>query len=196
MSKLKARKDAGRPRIPSRLVFDDWLYGIHVRGYQTDLGEVSYIVYVRSYTGSVVATTHFVREWWEHLMAEKKSEIQRSYVQKALGSKAPAGAGSGASDSTLAQACPALHEFLTLCQLPDGTARTPSTLLVFVDGGLWKACLHERDAGLNLWATGESLAQLWEELEARLTAPVVDWRASGRTPVPQPAKKAVDKRRR
>jgi len=195
MSRKKARKDAGRPRTPSRLVFDDWIFGVHVRGYQTDLMGVSYIVYVRSWTGSVVCTTHYVSEWWDHLMADKKSEIQRSYVQKALGSKAAPGKGAAASDATLASTCPALHEFLTLCALPDGTPRTVATVLLFSDGGLWKACLHERDAGLNLWATGESLAQLWEELEARLTAPVVDWRPSGRPAAPKAPAKGVDKKR-
>jgi len=196
MGKRKGRKDAARPRTPGRLVYEDWVYGVHVRGYQYDTPEICFLVYCRCWGGATVATTHFVREWWDNLMAEKKGEIQRSYVQKALQSKAPQGKGSLASDSALAATCPALHEFLTLSVLPDGTTRTPSTLCFFSDGGLWKAVLNEKDLGLCLWATGESLPQLWEELEARLTAPVVDWRAAR---VLGPAKapvKGVDKRRR
>jgi len=194
MSRKKAHRDVGRPRTPSRLVYDDWVYGVHVRGYQTDTMEISYVVYVRSWSGSVLCTTHFIREWWDHLMAEKKQEVHRSYVQKALGAKAPSGKGAAASDATLASSCPALHEFLTLSQLPDGTARTTSTLLVFSESGLWKACLCERDAGLNLWATAESLQGLWDELEARLTAPAVDWRPSKR-PASTPAQKGrVDRK--
>lgn len=194
MSRKKARRDAGRPRTPSRLVYDDRVHGVHVKGYQTDTPEIAYIVYVRSWSGSVLCTTHYIREWWDHLMGKEKQEIQRSYVQKALGAKAPTGKGAAASDATLAAACPALHEFLTLCQLPDGTARTTATLLVFSEGGLWKACLCERDAGLNLWATAESLQGLWDELEARLTAPVVDWRPSRRPAVPAAQKGKVDKK--
>jgi len=195
MSRRKARRDAGRPRTPSRLVFDDWIYGQHIRGYQTDMGDTSYLVFVRSWSGSVLCTTHFVREWWEEMSNPKKLEVQKSYVEKALGSKAPTGKGAAASDSTLAATCPALHEFLTLSVLPSGDPRTTSTLLVFSDGGLWKAVLNERDSGLCLWATGESLAQLWEELEARLTAPVVDWRPSARARAEKAPAKGVDKKR-
>jgi hypothetical protein len=195
MSRSKARKDAGRPRTPSRLVYDDWVHGVHVRGYQTDTPEISYIVYVRSWTGSVICTTHYVREWWDHLMAKEKHDAQSSYVQKALAGKAGTSPGAAASDASLAAACPALHEFLTLSVLPSGAARTTSTLLVFVEGGLWKAVLNERDAGLSLWATAESLQGLWDELEARLTAPAVDWRPSRRSAPSQPQGGAVDKRR-
>lgn len=194
MTRSKARKDAGRPRTPSRLVYDDWVHGIHVRGYQTDSVDVVYIVYVHAFTGSVLCTTHYVREWWDNAMAKDKTEIQSSYVQKALAAKAPAGKGSGASDSTLEASCPALHEFLTLSALPGGATRTTSTLLVFCDGGLWKAVLNERDAGVCLWATAESLQGLWDELEARLTAPVVDWRQQ-RRPAALPAQKGkLDKK--
>jgi len=195
MSRRKAGREAGRPRTPSRLVYDDWVYGVHVKGWQTDTPEIAYIVYVRSWTGSIVCTTHYIREWWDELMGKDKSDVQKTYVQKALAAKAPAGKGSFASDASLAASCPALHEFLTLSSLPDGTARTPSTVLFFSDGGLWKAVLNERDAGLCLWATGESLPQLWDELEARLTAPVVDWRPSGRPAASKPPAKGVDKRK-
>lgn len=195
MRRHKGGKDASRPRTPSRLVFDDWVFGTHVRGWQYDTPETCYLVYSRSWSGSIVCTTHFVREWWDSLMGDKKSEVQRSYVQKALQAKAPSGKGSLASDAALAASCPALHEFLTLSVLPDGTPRTPSSLCFFSDGGLWKAVLNERDTGLTLWATGESLPQLWEELEARLTAPVVDWRPGRQLKPEKSPARGVDKKR-
>jgi len=195
MSHRKARKDAGRPRTPSRLVYDDWPCRKHIRGYQTDSWDICYLVFVRSWSGSVLCTTHFVREWWDAMSNPKKQEVMRTYVEKALGAKASPGKGAAASDSALAATCPALHEFLTLSQLPDGTARTPSTLSLFSDGGLWKAALNEKDSGLVLWATGESLAQLWDELEARLTAPVVDWRPSKPYAGPRTPAKGVDKKK-
>jgi len=194
MSRKKSRKDAGRPRIPSRLVYDDWVWGVHVRGYANMQKGTTFIVFVRAWSGSVLCTTHYISEWWEFLMAAKQQEVMKSYVTKALATKAPGGKGAAASDSSLAATCPALHEFLTLSVLPDGTARTPSTLLIFSEGGLWKACLHERDASLNLWATGGTLQELWEELEARLTADVVDWKAAKDRGASVPTGKKVDKR--
>lgn len=196
MCRKKARKDAGRPRIPSRRVFEDWFGRVRVVGYEWSLGDIVYLLYLRGFRGSVLATTHYPREWWESLPHPVKMEKHTSYVQKALGSSSSKGKGAAASDADLDASCPALHEFLTLCQLPDGSARTPSTLLVFSEGGLWKACLNERDSGLNLWATAESLQGLWSELEARLTAPVVDWRPSRRPAVSAAPPKPVDKPKR
>lgn len=196
MSRRKARKDAGRPRIPSRRVYEDWFGGVRVVGYESTSGDIVYLLYLRGYRGNVLATTHYPQEWWESLSHPTKMERHTSYVQKALGAASPSGKGAAASDADLAASCPALHEFLTLCQLPDGSARTPATLLVFSEGGLWKACLNERDAGLNLWATAESLQSLWCELEARLTAPVVDWRPSKRPAVQKAPPVVVDKPKR
>lgn len=196
MSRRKAGKEAGRPRIPSRRVYEDWFGGVRVVGYEWSLGDIVYLLYLRGYRGTVHATTHYPREWWDSLPHPTKMEKHRSYVQKALGSSSPAGKGAAATDADLDASCPALHEFLTATQLPDGSARTVSTLLVFTEGGLWKACLNERDAGVNLWATAETLQALWAELEARLTAPMVDWRPSRRPPASQPVQKPVDKPKR
>lgn len=192
----KTGKDAGRPRQPSKLVYDDWHHGLHVRGWATESEDTVYVVYTRGHYGSILCTNRYVREWWEALMGDQKHAVQKSYVLSALGASAPGGKGACASDASLAETCPALHEFLTLCVLPGGATRSPATLLVFSEGGLWKAVLNERDAGLNLWATAESLQGLWSELEARLTAPVVDWRpARPRTSAPaQP--RAIDKPKR
>lgn len=194
MSSRRGRKDAARPRIPSRLVFEDWIYGVHVRGYRSDSHDVAYLVYVKAWSGSTICTIHFPLDWWNSLMGDKKNAIQKSYVQKALGAKAPGGGGITANDAALASACPALHEFLTLSVLPDGSTRTPSTLLLFCDGGLWKAALNEKDSSLVLWATSETLQGLWAELEARLNAPVVDWRASRPWTGAKAPGKAVDKK--
>jgi len=194
MSRKKPRTDAGRPRTPSRLVYDDWVCGCHVKGYATVDKGTTFIVFVKAWSGSVLCTTRYVSEWWEFLVGTKQQEVMKSYVSKALAAKAPAGKGAAATDSTLAASCPALHEFLTLSVLPGGATRTPSTLLVFSEGGLWKAALNERDAGLVLWATAESLQGLWDELEARLTADVVDWRVSKPYGAAAASKKRVDKK--
>jgi len=176
MANRKARKDARRPTPHARVVYEDWVKGVRVRGYQSDIGYMSYLTFVKVYSGSVLCTLSLIREWWCALAPKQQAEIKSSYVQKALASHGRSGGGGMASDADLAASCPALHEFLTVSRLPDGTSRQVSTLLVFTEGQLWKAVLNERDGDLSLWATAETLQGLWHELEARLTAPVVEWR--------------------
>jgi len=79
----------------------------------------------------------------------------------------------------LAKTCPALHEFLTVAILPDGSFRQVSTLTLFVEDGQFKLCLSEKEHDCTLFASGECLESVLECLEERLTAPVVDWRRKG-----------------
>lgn len=194
MRNRRGRKDAACPAPHARLVYEDWVNGVKVRGYQRDMGDISYLTFVRAYSGSILCTAALNREWWDSVAPKQASEIKSSYVQKALASRGVGGAGVGASDADLAAACPALHEFLTLSVLPDGRVRQTSTLLVFSEGQVWKAVLNERDGDLSLWATADTLQGLWHELEARLTAPVVEWRAK-RPPAGQAPSQGVDRRR-
>lgn len=192
MSRGKARRDAGRPRTHARLVYEDWPGGVWVRGWETVFREYTYLVYVKVFSGATLCTRTIPTEWWSFQMGDKKNAVHTTYVQKALATKAGGPGGSQATDADLSAACPALHEFLTLSRLPDGTARQTSTISLFVEGSLWKAVLNERESNLVLWATGESLQGLWSELEARLTAEVVDWRP-GRRQEPQMGFRGVDK---
>jgi hypothetical protein len=80
------------------------------------------------------------------------------------------------TDAWLAKDCPALHEMLTVTDLGDGKVRQVSTLTIFVEDGLWKGCLNERDQGLTLWSSGDSVEGTLHSLEERLMAPKVDWR--------------------
>jgi len=180
MSRGKARRDAGRPRTHARLVYEDWVGGVWVRGWERSFGEYTYLVYVKVFTGSTLCTRTILSEWWSSQMGDKKNASHSCFVQKALATQAAGAGGSAASDADLAATCPALHEFLTLSRLPDGKARQTATLSLFVEGSLWKAVLNERENNLTLWATAESLQGLWAELELRLTAEVVDWRPGRR----------------
>lgn len=180
LHKRRPRK-AGRPAPQARVVYDDRVCGVFVLGWEVSFGELTYLTFVSSFTGNVLCTATYVREWWEGLTPMAKHAQEKSLVEKALAARGPTSAASHAHDADLAASAPTLHEFLTLSSLPDGRSRSVSTLLVFTDGGLWKAVLNERDAELALWATAESLQGVLAELEARLTAPCVDWRPQRRT---------------
>jgi hypothetical protein len=69
-----------------------------------------------------------------------------------------------------------LLEHLTETQYSDGSERQTSTLLLFVEDGLWKARLADRAAGEQLWLSGATLGQLMDTLEDALTTGNADWR--------------------
>lgn len=79
----------------------------------------------------------------------------------------------------LSKSCPAVHEYLTVAVLDGGETRTPSSVTIFVEDGLWKCCLSEKDTGCVLFASGSGLEEALDNLEERLTAPAVDWRRRG-----------------
>jgi len=81
----------------------------------------------------------------------------------------------------LSKSCPALFEFLTVGELANGELRQTSTVTIFTEGGMWKACLNERDSEATLFASGENLEACLDNLEERLKAPHVDWRRKGQS---------------
>lgn len=92
---------------------------------------------------------------------------------------------SAGEDRGLAAECPALHEYMTLTTLPDGQQRRPSTLLLFFEDGAVKACLSERDAGMSLWGTGDSVADVLAVLDALLRSEKPPWRKNKQQAAPK-----------
>ena len=75
-----------------------------------------------------------------------------------------------------ASAYPNLWEMISSARWPDGSPRVPSTLLLFCDDGMAKACLNDRDQGLTAWATGSGFLALLAALEAGLASDSLEWR--------------------
>jgi hypothetical protein len=73
---------------------------------------------------------------------------------------------------------PALVDFLTANQWPDGTYRDKGTLMVFVDQDRLKACLSDKANQLVLFITLDSLTLVLEACEDALKDDASDWRAS------------------
>lgn len=76
---------------------------------------------------------------------------------------------------------PILHTFLTRSLDDGGKPRKLATLFVFVEDGLWKGCLHERQNSLSLWGAGESFIGVLDCLEGRLAGGRAEWRRDRRT---------------
>lgn len=76
---------------------------------------------------------------------------------------------------------PAVMEYLTADQWPSGGVRVTSTVLVFVEDGVWKACLHDRQDGSTLWVSSGSMPGLMSVLEATLASGQAEWRKARRS---------------
>jgi len=72
---------------------------------------------------------------------------------------------------------PALAEFLSLSRWEDGEARETGSVTVFVDAGMWKACLSDKDGKRVAFLSARTPEGLFEALEEGLQADRLDWRA-------------------
>lgn len=72
--------------------------------------------------------------------------------------------------------CPTVHALLTCPVDPEGRPRVTASLLAFFEDGHWKAVLHDRQVGRQLWVSARFYSDLCHALEERLTADPVDWR--------------------
>lgn len=99
-----------------------------------------------------------------------------SFVRKPPPSGGAVGGGSGPDDSKFADKFPALWEYLTLRQHDDGAPRETSTMLVFVEGGQWKCCVNDRDAGMSAFVSASTFEGLMKAVEEALKQGKADWR--------------------
>jgi len=72
---------------------------------------------------------------------------------------------------------PTLWDHLTQTTWDDGTPRETSSLLLFVQDGMLKAMLRDREAGQCLWTAGVSVATVMFQLDTALSDPNAEWKA-------------------
>jgi hypothetical protein len=75
---------------------------------------------------------------------------------------------------------PNVVEFLSSLRWEDGTARSTGTVMLMVEGGLWKAWVHDRDAGRGAFASAATLAKLLAVVNDGLETGSMDWRPDKR----------------
>jgi hypothetical protein len=81
------------------------------------------------------------------------------------------------SDEGFRNEFPTLHEYLTMTKYDKGEARVTSTLLVFVENGVLRLCLNDRDNLRSAFYTGETLATAMASLEMALLSERVEWKS-------------------
>jgi hypothetical protein len=109
---------------------------------------------------------------------EQKLAAVDDFLASALKGQTSIGVSDDALDPGFLVEYPALHQFMCRQTNPDGSPRRPSSLTVFTEDGLFKACLNEKDLGLALYASGDTFPGALLALETRLHAPKVEWRRS------------------
>lgn len=83
-------------------------------------------------------------------------------------------------DPWLDKAATHLHEWLTELTWEDGKKREPGTVMVVVEGGWWKAWLHDRDGKRSAWLSASTLPLLLGVVDEALATNNVAWRPDRR----------------
>lgn len=81
------------------------------------------------------------------------------------------------ADSAVPTLFPTLWCFLADVTWSDGSRRMTSTVNLFVEDGMVKLCLSDRDGGKTAWSTGPTLEAAATALESRLTDGTAEWRS-------------------
>jgi len=71
---------------------------------------------------------------------------------------------------------PYLHAFMSETEYDGGGVRKTGTLLLFVDQGLLKACLSDRDVQEVTFVSASSLEGILDRLEGGLREGALEWR--------------------
>lgn len=111
---------------------------------------------------------HEVNGWSEGSMG-KFVEMCRKRVEKAR-------EGSVLKDGEFAKEYPALFDHLSSVAWDNGDPRVTSTLFIFVEDGLWKGLLNERESEGKFWLSGATFKGLLEGMEARLKEGTAEFR--------------------
>jgi hypothetical protein len=71
---------------------------------------------------------------------------------------------------------PLLNEFFREGAYEDGAKRARPTLLLFIEDGMWKARLLDRDNDEAAWLSANTLIELLERFEGGLGMEGLEWR--------------------
>jgi hypothetical protein len=112
----------------------------------------------------------------EDLLFSDRRSVMSSLFKRPAGTGGPGKAVGKPVDERFEKKHPTLFDFLSQDTWPDGEARERATVILFAEGGTWKACLSDKTTQACLWATGDTFVGLLEGLEGRLTEDKPDWR--------------------
>jgi len=80
------------------------------------------------------------------------------------------------SDLQWSEEYPTVYSYLTERMYADNKPRVTSTLLMFVEDGIFRLCINDRDNLRSAFVTAPSVAEALATLEAKLLEESLDWR--------------------
>jgi len=85
--------------------------------------------------------------------------------------------------SAFSESFPHLWEYLTHERYSDDNSlRLTSTLLIFVDAGVLKACFNDRDNNRSFFSSAATFEKLLEEIESRISNDTAEWKTKTSRP--------------
>lgn len=88
-------------------------------------------------------------------------------------------AGEPVSVGKIMQPYPSVVSFLSDTVYRDGSGRVTGTLLMFVEAGLWKACLRDRDLDEVAFVSADTPEGVLSAMESGIKDGDLEWRPSG-----------------
>lgn len=116
------------------------------------------------------------------LSTQEMGEMLMAKVKRLDPSERPEGVPAVVSDPELVSSRPTLAEYLYSVQYPDGSPRKSSSMTIFAQEGVIKAVLKDPDNERALWASGDTLDDLLDNLECMLDSDTTVWRAERTKP--------------
>jgi hypothetical protein len=110
------------------------------------------------------------------------SEVPRERVKRLPLHKPSENGSSGSSASALTvagswlESFPTLSEFLMCSTWPDGSQRQTGTILLFLEGYLWKLCLKDKNGPRTAFISGPDPTTLFLAADEALSLNRLDWR--------------------
>jgi hypothetical protein len=122
-----------------------------------------------------------------HSGVQRRPQQSKGGHMSILGSKGDSGKATPGSYPDLSKDewaidTPGLWEYLTAWTYADGSQRVTSTLTVFLEEGMVKVCLNDRDKGRVAFVSGRTVTKTLEALEEGLQEGSLDWRAQRKVP--------------
>lgn len=109
---------------------------------------------------------------------EEVKEMAATFFRKPPVQKRDGSGGADPTDPAFEKKYPTLWAYISKIAFPDGEVRKRSTLIVFAEDGMVKACLSDKDTESSLWAASGTFTGVLEALEGRLTEDSPEWRAA------------------
>jgi len=103
------------------------------------------------------------------------------YIRRVVDAEVKGPSGGSATPAELGTVAPALCEFLTVSQWEDGSSRQVGTVMLLVDGVVWKAWVHDRDGKRSCFVSARTPLELLSSVEDVLANNGGDWRPDDRS---------------